>query len=523
MQFKGLYRASITLAILMSHRAGAQAEPIAGLDSYVNEAMRTWQVPGLAIAFVRNDTVLLARGYGVLKAGQPVRVTDQTIFAIASLTKSFTAATAGILVDRGVTGWDTLTRSLLPDFRLRDSWVTENITLRDMLVHRTGLTSGDWLRLSGQNNRAEILQQMRLLEFDASFRTRYFYNNLMYLAAGEAIAARAGRSWDLFVREELFVPLSMRRTNTSTCALRDMDNVASPHEWSEGKPLVVPQLNLDNAASVGGINSSVSDMANWLRMQLADGEFEGKRVLSHASLAEMHRIQVAIPIRPALAARYPEVRFMGHGMGWLVQDYRGVKLLRHSGWIDGFRSEAALLPEKRVGIVILSNRGNQGFANDLPDALRNWVLDRILSAPSVDWSKTLLVDAENRRSQEEKSRQKLYASRRAGLRQPRAASAYAGTYSDSLYGHAVVRAHNGRLTLWFGPRHTAPLEYWDGERFMARWENPSYGEQEVAFTVIDGLPTQLESSGIVFRRKSNETSTEQYASQSVMCPAAASK
>ncbi|MDQ3518807.1 MAG: DUF3471 domain-containing protein, partial [Gemmatimonadota bacterium] len=206
-----------------------------------------------------------------------------------------------------------------------------------------------------------------------------------------------------------------------------------------------------------------------------------------------------------------------------ILDYRGEKLVRHSGWIDGFRSEAALLPDQRVGIVVLSNRGNQGFANDLPDVLRNWILDRVLAGASLDWSKTFLAGAEKSRREEEESRQKLYASRGAGSRTPRALSAYAGTYSDSLYGHAVVRAQNGRLTLWFGPRHSAPLEYWDGERFMARWENPSYGEQEVTFSFVNGVPTQLESGGIVFRRKSNETSTEQYGSPSVLCSVGASK
>ncbi len=523
MQFKSLTTAAAVLTMLGSHRAAAQSEPIPGLDRYVDEAMRTWQVPGLAIAFVRNDSVLLARGYGVLEVGQPARVTDQTVFAIASLTKAFTAAAAGILVDRGAVGWDTLTKTLLPDFRLRDAWVTEHITLRDMLAHRTGLTSGDWLRLSGQNNRAEILRQMRLLDFDSDFRSRYLYNNLMYLAAGEAVAARAGRSWDVFVRDELFVPLRMLRSGTSVCALREVSNVALPHEVTNGKPTVIPRLNLDNAAPVGGITASVSDMANWLRMQLADGEFGGKRLLSHAALAEMHRVQMPIAIRPVSSARYPGVRFMGYGMGWSILDYRGEKLVRHSGWIDGFRSEAALLPDQRVGIVVLSNRGNQGFANDLPDVLRNWILDRVLVGASLDWSKTFLAGAEKSRREEEESRQKLYASRGAGSRTPRALSAYAGTYSDSLYGHAVVRAQNGRLTLWFGPRHSAPLEYWDGERFMARWENPSYGEQEVTFSFVNGVPTQLESGGIVFRRKSNETSTEQYGSPSVLCSVGASK
>ncbi len=519
MKLKGFLAVMPILGMAASRPAGAQAEPVPGLDSYVNEAMRAWNVPGLAIAIVRNDSIILSRGFGVLEIGRPARVTNQTVFAIASLTKAFTAATAGILVDRGAIGWDTLTSSLLPELRLRDSWVTEHMTLRDMLVHRTGLASGDWLGLSGQNDRAGIMRQMRFLDFDAGFRSRYSYSNLIYQVAGAAVSRRAGKSWDAMVREEIFVPLRMLRSNTSVCELRAMANVAAPHEMSKGQTVVVPRLNLDNVSPSGGINASVLDMSNWLRMQLGDGEFEGKRILSHASLAEMHRIQVPFPIRPASQARYPGVRFMGYGMGWSIQDYRGVKLLRHSGWIDGFRSEAALLPDQRTGIVVLSNRGNQELANDLPDALRNWLLDRILVAPSTDWSGTLLQAARNNQRVDEEGRKKLYVTRRAGSGVPRSLSTYTGTYSDSLYGHAVVRADKGRLTLWFGPRHTAPLEYWDGERFMARWENPSYGEQMVEFGIENGLPARLESSGIVFRRKSGSTTTEGLASPSVSCPA----
>jgi len=420
-------------------------------------------------------------------------------------------------VDRGAVGWDTLTKPLLPDFRLRDAWVTDHLTLRDMLVHRTGLESGDWLRLSGQNNRAAILRQMSLLDFDAPFRSRYLYSNLMYLAAGEAVATRAGKSWDAFVKEEIFLPLGMSRTSTSVCALRGVGDVAHPHELAGGQARVVPYLNLDNGSPAGGINASASDMANWLRFQLAGGEFGGKRILSSASLGEMHRIQVPITIGATASLRFPGSRFMGYGMGWTAQDYRGARLLRHNGWIDGFRTEAALLPEQRVGIVVLSNRGNQELRNDLPDVLRNWILDKMLGAPSVDWSRTLLDGAELSRREGEDSRRKLYASRVASSRLPRALSAYTGTYGDTLYGHAVVRVRNRRLTLWFGPRHSAPLEHWDGDRFMARWDNPAYGEQLATFTVENGMPTQLESGGIVFRKQSSDTTVERHVSPSVLC------
>ena len=194
-----------------------------------------------------------------------------------------------------------------------------------------------------------------------------------------------------FVRER-FRSFADGADNTTFCELQGMGNAAAPHELANARLVVVPRLNLDNGAPHGSINASVSDMANWLRMQLGGGEFEGKRILGAASLAEMHRIQVSIPIRPATVARYPGARFLGYGMGWLVQEYRGAKLVRHSGWIDGFRSEAALLPEKRIGIVVLTNRGNGGLANDLPDAQK--LAARSTSWGGVaDWSSALLSTA----------------------------------------------------------------------------------------------------------------------------------
>jgi len=492
----------------------AQTEPFPGLDAYVERAMRDWDVPGLSLALVRNDTVVYARGYGVREQGRADRVDEHTVFAAASLTKSFTAAAAGILVDRGKLAWDTRVAELLPGFALRDPWLTEHVTLRDLLAHRTGVERGDWLRHSGQNDRAEVLRRMRFLGNDAQFRGAYLYSNLMYLAAGEAVAARAGVPWDELVRREIFAPLGMGRSTTSVCQLPGLGNVATPHERIGEAARPVARLNLDNGAPAGSLNTSAADMARWIRMELAGGVFEGRRIISDTALAEMHSIQQPMRIRKTTANWYPEIRFLGYGMGWVVQDYRGEKLLRHSGWIDGFRSEAALLPGKGFGLVVLTNRGGD---NNISDALRNYIVDRVLGAEPRDWSAQYLGPVRDGRRSEDEAKRRMHASRAAGTRPALPLAAYAGTYTDSLHGTAVVAEKDGALTVWLGPRNTARMTHWQGDSFNAPWDNPAYGENLVEFTVEGGKPTRMETNGLKFRRESDRTTTEGYATPALQC------
>jgi CubicO group peptidase (beta-lactamase class C family) len=492
----------------------AQTEPFPGLDAYVERAMKDWDVPGLSLALVRNDTVVFARGYGVREEGRPERVDENTVFAAASLTKSFTAAAAGILVDRGKLAWDTRVAELLPTFTLRDPWLTEHLTLRDLLTHRTGVERGDWLRHSGQNDRSGVLRRMRYLGSDAQFRGAYLYSSLMYLVAGEAIAARAGIPWDEFVRRELFAPLGMERSTTSVCQLPALGNLATPHERIGEAARPVVRLNLDNGAPAGSINTSAADMARWIRMELAGGVYGGRRIVSDTSLAEMHAIQLPMRIRKTTPDWYPGIRFLGYGMGWVVQDYRGEKLLRHSGWIDGFRSEVALLPGKGFGLVVLTNRGGD---NNISDALRNHIVDRVLGAEPRDWSAQYLGQARDARRAQDEAKRQMYAARAAGTRPALPLAAYTGTYTDSLYGTAVVSQKNGALTVWLGPRNTARMTHWQGDSFLAPWDNPAYGEDVVKFTVGGGRATQMESNGLMFRRSSDLTATEPFATPTLRC------
>jgi CubicO group peptidase (beta-lactamase class C family) len=452
----------------------------------------------------------------VREQGRPDRVDEHTVFAAASLTKSFTAAAAGILVDRGKLAWDTRVAELLPGFALSDRYVTEHVTLRDLLAHRTGVERGDWLRHSGQNDRAEVLRRMRFLGMDAEFRGAYLYNNLAYLAAGEAVAARAGIPWDAFVRREIFAPLGMSRSTTSVCQLAGMGNVATPHERIGEAARPVARLNLDNFAPASAVNTSAADMARWIRMELAGGVYEGRRIISDTALAEMHAIQQPMRIRKTTANWYPEIRFLGYGLGWVVQDYRGEKLLRHSGWIDGFRSDAALLPGKGFGLVVLTNRGGD---NNISDALRNYIVDRVLGAEPRDWSAQYLATVTVGRRAGDEARRQMHASRALGTRPALPLSAYAGTYADSLHGTAVVGVKNGALTVWLGPRNTARMTHWQGDTFLAPWDNPAHGENLVEFTVAGGKATQLESNGLKFRRESDRTTTEGYATAALQCRA----
>ena len=269
----------VLLALLVAVGARAQAVPpeLRGFDAYVEAAMREWDVPGLAIAVVRGDEVVYARGFGVRERGRPERVDEHTVFAVASNTKALTATALAMLVAEGRIGWDDRATAHLPALQLRDPWATRELTLRDLLAHRAGYDTwqGDLLWYGSDRPVSDVLTGFGRLTPTTSFRGAYGYNNMLFVAAGEVIPAVTGTSWDAFVRARLLDPLGMTRTSTSTRELDGLDNVAVPHTLLDGEVAAVPYRALDNAAAAAGLNASVRDWAQWLRLQLGDGVFEG--------------------------------------------------------------------------------------------------------------------------------------------------------------------------------------------------------------------------------------------------------
>jgi CubicO group peptidase (beta-lactamase class C family) len=471
----------------------AAATPLNGLDAYVERALRDWQVPGLAIAIVRNDSVILAKGYGVREVGKPERVDANTIFAIASTTKAFTSASMGMLVDAGTLDWDDPVAKWLPYFRVADPIANQAFAIRDILTHRSGLERGDLLWATGRYDRKGVVSHLRYLRQIHPFRTTYGYSNNMFITAGMVITEASGMSWDDFVTRRIFTPLGMRRTNTTVRALDSMDNVARPHEMIDGRIQPVPYYNLDNEGPGGSINSSVADMSQWLRFQLGDGTFEGKRLISRRSLAETHTPETIIHLGARDSAMFPGIHHSAYAMGWQVQDYRGRTLVQHSGGIDGMRSRVALVPEANVGLVILTNRGG---GNMLFDAIRNRVLDALLGAQPRDWSAEYLKLAREDSARGARDEKEYEATRVAGTKPSLPLESYAGSYTSDAYGDASVTMEGDHLVLTIGPRFIGDMTHWHYDTFRANWRVPTRDWGMVTFYLDQrGKPTRMWTAG----------------------------
>jgi CubicO group peptidase (beta-lactamase class C family) len=477
--------ACVTLTFLLcavgATSARAEDNPLKGLDEYITKSLRDWQVPGLAIVVVKDDKVVLAKGYGVRKLGETTPVDAHTLFAIGSCTKAFTAAALGLLVDDDKLKWDDPVSKYLPDFQLNDSYVTREITVRDLLSHRSGLDRHELVWYGAPIGREEVLRRMRHAKPSWSFRSKFGYQNVMFLAAGQIVPAITKQSWDEVVRRRLFQPLGMTASNTSTLDLAKKDNVASPHYKVEDKVQVVPWRNLDNVGPAGSINSSVTDMAQWVRLQLGAGKFQNVRLLSSGTIEEMYTPQTIIRNEGIAAKLNPGSHFLAYGLGWMLRDYRGVKIVEHGGGIDGMTALVALIPEKKLGLVVLTNL----TGHSLNTALKYRIFDAYLGAPEKDWSGELLKAMKSIEDITKEAQKKQDKERVTGTKPSLALDKYAGTYKDKLYGELKVAHEKDKLVLRYGPAFEAVLEHWHYDTFRAAWKSPTVPKALITFR-LDG-------------------------------------
>jgi CubicO group peptidase (beta-lactamase class C family) len=480
----------------------AQPAPLRGLDAYVEAAMREWEVPGLALAVVRNDSVLYAKGYGVVELGKPDLVDEHTLFAIASTSKAFTVAALGMLVDEGKVHWDDPVKRHLPELELTDPYVTRELTVRDLLTHRAGIAREDNIWVAAPFDRAEILRRARELPQVNSFRSRYGYNNVMFIAAGEVVGRASGMSWDDFVAQRIFNPLGMTRSTSRAALVETRGNVAASHTKVGGSVQAVPRHNYDNIGGAGAIFSSVGDMAQWLRLHLGGGVYQGKRLLSEAALAEMYTPQTVIRSDTTDARMFPATNFRAYALGWNVQDYHGRKLVHHSGNINYTRTQVGMVPSERIGVVAIANLSS----SNLQLALMYRILDALLGVAPTDWSAEYLALARRGEERAGASARELEEARLAGTAPSLALDRYAGTYSNPIYGEAEVVVEEGRLVLRYSPEYVADLEHWHHNVFRGTWRRPGAGRAFVSFALDERarVPTlELEGFG-EFRRTGGE-------------------
>jgi CubicO group peptidase (beta-lactamase class C family) len=447
------------------HAVRAADDPLAGIDAYIEAAMPKWRVPALSIAVVKDGEVVLARGYGVREVSGNERVTGQTVFRLASITKTFTAATVALLVDEGKLAWDDPVKKHLPAFELADPYLTENATLRDLLSHRVGLETGDIVARRGDLSREEILGRLKFLRPYSPFRGKYKYSNLMYVAAGEAVARASGQPWEDFVTRRLLVPLSMQATSPNFARL-SQGNRATPYRIHDGELRAVTTAPLiDAVAPAGSAHSTAEDMAQWLKFWLAEGEVAGQPLLKRETIREMLAMHSASPlVRQDDRSNVYAARFFGWGLGWSVLDYRGQKIHTHGGGSGTFMG---LAPEAGIGVVVLTNLE---FTN-LGGMLMYDVFDAYRLGPERAWSREkwpqwLAVD-EPPEITGDKARAKLDLTRKAGTSPSVPLAHLAGKYRSDLYGELEVLSADGRLALKLGTNPAVKLAHWQNDAFIS--------------------------------------------------------
>lgn len=467
--------------LLCSAAVSGQSRKISELDKYFAEALKKWEVPGMAIGIVNDGQVVLLKGYGVREAGKDDPVDANTLFAVASNTKSFTATALGMLVDEGRIAWDDPVTNYLPWFRLYDPYVTLNVTIRDLLSHRTGLAtfSGDLIWYGSTHSREEVVRRAAGLKQANGFRAAYGYSNIMYLTAGLIIEKVSGMSWDDFINQRIFQPLGMNNSNTSITKLDMKGNTSAPHNDADGKVMAINYINWDNIAPAGSINSSAADMLKWIGFQLDKGKKDGRSLVSERTLNEIWSPQMVQKVSPFSEKNFPSTHFRSYGLGWGLMDYHGKKVISHSGGYDGFISYSGFVPEAGLGFVILTNKNSSLY---LPLFYR--ILDTFLSDGKTDWS-TLFYDlSEKNREAEKKKEQDEAAGRITGTSPTLPLEAYCGTYVSEIYGEADVIIRNHQLYLRF--KHTpifhSQLGHWQFNTFTLKFPDvPSLPQGKVAF------------------------------------------
>lgn len=451
----------LVLTMAISVFAQKTKKPVKKLDAYYAEALIEWNVPGMAIAIVKDGEIIFEKGYGVKSINSKAPVDQHSLFAVASNTKALTSASLAILVDEGKISWDDKVQQYLPEFQLSDPYVSANMTIRDLLCHRSGLGtfSGDLIWYGSDHSRDEVIRRARFLEPKHGFREHYGYQNIMFLAAGQLIPAVTGQEWEVFVRERILTPIGMDRTLVSTTELRKGDNIAYPHNDKNDGHVEIEYVNWDNIAPAGGLISSVHDWSQWLKLQLNTGMIDTTQIWSPERTTDMWQVHTPQAIANWTKDLFPSNTFKGYGLGWELSNIHGKKVVAHGGGYDGMISRTVMVPEENLGIVILTNS-----ISYISYALAYETLDRMLGHKvQNDWS-TKFKELVTRDPEPEG---KPIPDTQPSL----ALLEYAGTYDCDVYGKCEVRVIGDQLAFQFA--HTTifrgTLRHWHYDTFQLNW------------------------------------------------------
>lgn len=434
---------ALVCALLLSSAARADdtraQQALSGFDAFAEETLKSWNIPGMAVAIVKDGQVVQARGYGVRDAVTNAPMTKDTRFPIASMTKAFTSFTVGLLADDGKLSLDRPVSTYLAQFALQDPIASAGTTLRDMMCHRTGMPRHDAIWYHNKTlTRAGLLERLPYLAPSAPFRAKWQYNNIMFVLAGLAVERVSGQPWERFTQERVFKPLKMARTIFSADeAERDSDHIRGT-EVAAGKRVDVPLYRNDALmAPAGGIYSTANDLSRWLLVLTGGGVIDGKKIIEDTTLADLTSLHMPTGAAPL----HPDVLPIGYGLGWSVDSYRGRPMIQHGGNLNGVSTLIGVLPNQKLGVVVLTNQSG----SELPAAMIRTIIDRFLSLEPIDWTGDALKRKLAGEAGDVAGRANKEASRVKDTRPSHALSAYAGVYSDLGYGDITVVSNGSTL------------------------------------------------------------------------------
>lgn len=457
------------IACLVALNVAAQPD-LKKLDAYYAKALSDWGVPGMSIAIVKDGKVVFSKGYGVKELGKPDKADAHTLYAIASNTKAFTTAAIAMLAKEGKLSLDDKVRKHLPYFELYDPYVSQDATIRDLLCHRIGHAtfSGDAIWYLSDNLDAEqIIRRAKYLPQSYNFRAGYGYSNIMYITAGELMKKVTGKPWGNIIEEKIFTPLDMSRSVTSARYISQKGNYAIPHAFDGDKHTPIPWEDWDAIAATGGIISSVEDMAKWMIFNLNNG-INGKDTLLTPQLRNtLWTPHNMFPVDHT--DKDFDMHFAGYGLGWSLSDYKGRMLVGHTGGYSGMLSIVALIPDEKLGVVVLTN----GMKGGLMRAVANYTIDAYLKAPVRDWSAEFLAQAKRRQASNDSRITSRMEARVEGTKPSVPVEKYAGTYYADIYGNIEVKKEGDKLRLYFehSNRFNATLEHWHYDVWKIEWDN----------------------------------------------------
>ncbi len=456
----------------------AQAITSREIDSLVEITLRTFDVPGIAVAVVKDDKVIHSKGYGVRSLNTKQKVDSNTLFGIASNSKAFTTAALGILIDEKKLSWDDRVIDYIPEFRLYSPYVTEEFTIRDLLTHRSGLGlgAGDLMIWPGSNNFTlkDIIHNLRYLKPVSGFRTKYDYDNLLYIVAGEVVARISGMSWEDFIETRIMKPLNMTSSAAAFSRLKDKSNVIDPHAPVNGVVQVIDRDLAEVADAAGGIYSNLTDICLWIIMQMNDGKYgEGlkKQLFSEEVHEEMWTPQTIIRVGGSTAYN---THFAGYGLGWFLSDVRGYKQVGHTGGLAGIVTQVTLIPEMKLGIIVFTNQqSGEAFS-----AITNSIKDKYFGITGIDRIKQYHDAAMKNTAEAKKITDDIWKDievQQKNSSKKASDTLYTGTYSDKWFGEVIISVKNGKL--WFdskrSPKLTGELLAYKGNTFIVKWNDRS--------------------------------------------------